>query len=94
MLTCCMVLSSTTIQCQQNNGADLYKASILTPVNSFLSDVEGPAVDNEGILYAVNFQKKGTIARISDSGEISLFLTLPEGSVGNGIRFDSHGNML
>ena len=94
VLICCIALFPTGIQCQQNNGTDQYKSSILTPVNSFLSDVEGPAVDKEGNLYAVNYQKKGTIARISDSGEISLFLTLPEGSVGNGIRFDSHGNML
>lgn len=94
VLICCIALFPIGIQCQQNNGTDQYKASVFTPVNSFLSDVEGPAVDKEGNLYAVNFQKKGTIARISDAGEISLFLTLPEGSVGNGIRFDSRGNML
>lgn len=73
---------------------ELFKASVLTPVNSFTSDVEGPAVDKNGVLYAVNFEKQGTIGKILDDGTTTVYLTLPEGSIGNGIRFDSHGNML
>lgn len=79
---------------QQKAATEMFKASVLTPVNSFTSDVEGPAVDKHGVLYAVNFQKQGTIGKVLDDGTASIYVTLPEGSTGNGIRFDSHGNML
>jgi sugar lactone lactonase YvrE len=39
-------------------------------------------------------EREGTIGQVLPSGESSIFLTLPEGSVGNGIRFDSKGDML
>lgn len=56
--------------------------------------MEGPAVSASGVLYAVNFAKKGTIGQVTPSGKASLFVNLPAGSVANGIRFDSQGNML
>ena len=55
---------------------------------------EGPAIDKDGNLYAVNFSREGTIGKISSTGEGSVFLELPNGSVGNGIRFSSKGDML
>jgi len=64
------------------------------PVNSFTGGVEGPGVDKKGILYAVNYDHEGTIGMITPEGKASIFVELPKGSVGNGIRFDSHGNML
>lgn len=79
---------------QTNTSKELFKATILTPVNSFTSDVEGPAVDRNGVLYAVNFQKAGTIGKIAEDGTASIYVTLPKGSVGNGIRFNSKGEML
>lgn len=45
------------------------------------------------MVYAVNYKEEGTIGRMLPSGEADLFLKLPEGSVGNGIAFDSYGNM-
>jgi gluconolactonase len=71
----------------------LYKASQFTPVNSFTSGVEGPACDRAGNLYAVNFERQHTIGKVTPSGESSVFLELPRGSIGNGIRFDSYGDM-
>ncbi|MES1225116.1 MAG: SMP-30/gluconolactonase/LRE family protein [Bacteroidota bacterium] len=68
-------------------------SSILTPVNSFTNGVEGPAVDKEGNLYAVNFNHQGTIGKITPAGESSVFIELPEGSIGNGIRFNKKGDM-
>src|SRR5688572_12936740 len=69
---------------------ELFKSSVVTPVKSFTSGAEGPAVDNDGILYAVNYSKEGTIGKIMpSSGEASVFIELPNGSVGNGIRFSS-----
>jgi sugar lactone lactonase YvrE len=59
----------------------------------FTKGIEGPAVDSHGNLYAVNFNKEGTIGKVSSNGKPSLFATLPEGSIGNGIRFDKLDNM-
>lgn len=79
---------------KSNVSGELYQASDLTIVNSFTSGAEGPAVDGEGNLYAVNFSREGTIGKITPAGDTSLFLVLPGGSVGNGIRFNSKGEML
>ena len=75
-------------------GQQPYKASVLTEKGGFPSGIEGPAVDQNGVIYAVNYGRKGTIGQVTPSGEESLFIELPKGSVGNGIRFDSRGNML
>jgi gluconolactonase len=72
---------------------NLYQPAPFTPANSFTSGAEGPAVDKEGALYAVNFAKEGTIGKVSETGAGSLFVELPNGSVGNGIRFNSKGDM-
>ena len=84
-------VSSKTTRSENNN---LFKSAEFTPVNSFTHGVEGPAVDKFGNVYAVNFSHEGTIGIITPSGNPSLFVELPDSSVGNGIRFDSHGNML
>lgn len=73
---------------------ELYKSTALTPDSSFTGGAEGPAVDKAGNLYAVNYAKEGTIGMITPTGEKSIFLELPNGSVGNGIRFNSKGEML
>lgn len=64
-----------------------------TPVNSFTDGVEGPGVDRTGNLYAVNFARQQTIGKVTPEGEASLFLELPDGSCGNGIRFNRAGDM-
>ncbi|CAG5004743.1 hypothetical protein DYBT9275_03436 [Dyadobacter sp. CECT 9275] len=58
-----------------------------TAEGEFTSNCEGPAVDAEGNVYAVNFARDGTIAQVSKKGRTSFFVTLPKGSTGNGIRF-------
>ncbi|MBO9632229.1 MAG: SMP-30/gluconolactonase/LRE family protein [Chitinophagaceae bacterium] len=95
-LSCSMAaLVITLAACAQTKASkELFKATILTPVNSFTSDVEGPAVDRNGVLYAVNFQTVGTIGKVAENGTASIYVTLPKGSVGNGIRFNSKGEML
>ncbi|MAS96669.1 MAG: hypothetical protein CMO55_26055 [Verrucomicrobiales bacterium] len=60
---------------------------------AFTSGIEGPACDKEGNLYVVNFGEQGTIGKISPQGEAELWVKLPEGSTGNGIRFDADGQM-
>jgi sugar lactone lactonase YvrE len=72
----------------------LFTSVAFTPVNSFTSGAEGPAVDKHGILYAVNYSREGTIGSVDNAGQASVFIDLPNGSVGNGIRFASDGSML
>ncbi|NNK30547.1 MAG: SMP-30/gluconolactonase/LRE family protein [Flavobacteriaceae bacterium] len=64
-----------------------------TAENVFTAGIEGPAVNSDGQLFAVNFEKEGTIGVVNEAGEGKVFLELPEGSIGNGIRFDSNGDM-
>src|SRR5665648_756151 len=78
---------------QESGSHELFKSSVFTPVNSFTSGVEGPAVDKSGIVYAVNYNHQGTIGKVKPEGVASVFIELPGGSIGNGIRFDSNGNM-
>ncbi len=65
----------------------------LTKEHAFTSNCEGPAVDKSGNLYVVNYIKDGTIALIRRHKSPAIFVTLPEGSVGNGIRFNKTGEM-
>ena len=78
---------------QQPVADDLFKSSAFTPNKSFTAGAEGPAVDRAGMLYAVNFAREGTIGQVTPSGKASLFIELPTGSVGNGIRFNKRGDM-
>jgi len=60
---------------------------------SFTKGIEGPAVNENGDVFAVNFEREGTIGIVNKKGEGSVFLSLPNNSIGNGIRFDLEGNM-
>ena len=73
---------------------ELFTSKVLTDSGLFTPGIEGPACDKDGNIYAVNFEKKGTIGKVTPDGNCSLFVELPEGSVGNGIRFNSKGEML
>lgn len=64
-----------------------------TQEGSFTDGIEGPATDKAGNIYAVNFQEQGTIGKTTPNGESTIFLKLPNGSIGNGIRFGKDGTM-
>lgn len=66
----------------------------LLPENSFTSGIEGPATDKYGNIYIVNFQKEGTIGKITPTGKATIFTTLPAPSVGNSIRIQKNGNLI
>lgn len=73
-------------------------SEIFVKAGTFHSEIEGPATDKDGNLYAVNFgggadEHKGTIGKVTPAGNTSLFLRLPPGSTGNGIQFDRDGVM-
>ncbi|QTL35546.1 SMP-30/gluconolactonase/LRE family protein [Pseudoalteromonas viridis] len=84
LLASCIAHQSTT---------NLYQAQDWVTDGVFTDGVEGPAVDRNGVLYAVNFAQQGTIGQVSGRDKANLYLTLPKGSTGNGIRFDPQGNM-
>lgn len=75
------------------NSIQTYQTSDWITDKVFTQGVEGPAVDKFGHLFAVNFEKEGTIGKVTAKDEASLFITLPKGSTGNGIRFDNNNNM-
>ncbi len=68
---------------------DIFVAQEFTPINGFTSGIEGPACDADGNLYAVNYARQHTIGKVTPDGTASVFVELPTGSIGNGIRFDS-----
>jgi gluconolactonase len=74
-------------------GEELWKTTPLTEPKSFTAEIEGPAVDRDGTIYAVSFARKPTIGRITPDGKAELFLEFTNGSLANGIRFDRKGRM-
>jgi sugar lactone lactonase YvrE len=102
-LLCVVLASLATGGCQsaeENPSAagkadeELFVSRVLTPPGSFTAGVEGPAVDAEGALYAVNYERGQTIGKVTPAGSTSVFVELPDSSIGNGIRFTSAGAML
>ena len=74
-------------------GAEtLFTATPLTH-GDFTLGIEGPACDRQGNIYCVSYREARNIARVTPDGHAELFVTLPEGSTGNGIRFDRKGVM-
>ena len=72
---------------------ELFVSYEFTPANGFTSGIEGPACDADGNLYAVNYERQHTIGKVTPNGKASVFVELPPGSIGNGIRFNSEGFM-
>lgn len=91
LLLLAALLTSTTAIAQKSESP--YQPKDLTAEMVFSKSIEGPAQGPDGILYLVNFERKGTIGQIDKQGTPSLFVNLPEGSTGNGIRFNRKGNM-
>ena len=73
---------------------ELFISHPFTERDGFTSGIEGPACDAEGNLYAVNYARQHTIGKVTPAGKCSVFVELPNGSIGNGIRFNSAGSML
>ena len=73
----------------------LYESRQVTPSGEYTGGIEGPAADLDGNLLVVNFGRPGTIGMLAAGGSHSeKFIDLPQGSVGNAIRFDRNGTML
>jgi len=70
----------------------LFTATPLT-TGDFTTGIEGPACDRAGNLYCVSFREARNVAWVTPDGRAELFVALPEGSAGNGIRFNREGAM-
>jgi len=84
-----MLLAFVFFSCEEKED----KSNDFTQEWLFTKGIEGPAVDSKGNLYAVNFQREGTVGLVDSEANASLFVDLPEGSIANGIRFDTEDNM-
>ncbi len=71
----------------------LYVSQNFTVPGTFTGEAEGPAVDKAGNLYAVSYEYKETVGKVSPCGEASIFIKMPKGSTANGIRFSSNEEM-
>jgi len=93
-----LLLCELAAACLTLTSANAQQASLqsrqVTPAGEYTFGIEGPAVDERGNLYVVNFGKPGTVGKLATGASQSeLFAVLPEGSIGNAIRFDSDGRM-
>ena len=75
------------------DAAPLFVAEPVTEPGLFTGGIEGPACDRDGNLYAVSFGEKRTIGLVTPDGKAEKWIQLPEGSNGNGIRFNQAGEM-
>jgi len=97
ILFCLLAAAST--QAAEKDSEKLWTSTAVTPEGAFTTGIEGPNSDAAGNVYAVNFEKQGTIGRTTADGKAELFVTLPKlgpkmtQSVGNGIVFDRAGMM-
>jgi gluconolactonase len=88
----CAACEPTAYGAEQPKDA-LFVAHPFTQPGEFTPGIEGPACDARGNVFAVNFRTEGTIGIVTPQGHGDVYVTLPRGSVGNGIVFDRKGNM-
>jgi streptogramin lyase len=79
---------------QSDLKEQVYYPLPLTLDHAFTEGIEGPASDSQGNVYAVNFLKQQTIGKVDRWGNGSLWANLPDRGTGNGIVFDSQGDLL
>src|SRR5262245_45879101 len=90
--SCCLVTCLASPRAHPGEEAP-WVATPLTEPGRFTPGIEGPACDRTGDIYAVNLEREGTIGRVKPDGKTEVFITLPEKSTGNGIRFGRSGDM-
>jgi sugar lactone lactonase YvrE len=72
------------------------RTTVFTEPHTFTAGIEGPACDAAGNVYAVcvKADAPNTIGKVSPAGEVGLFLTLPAGMNGCGMRIDPTAGVL
>ncbi|MNS49546.1 hypothetical protein D3C72_821560 [compost metagenome] len=76
-------LASLSACASQPAHEALFLTTTLTPAHSFTKGIEGPAVDADGNIYAVNFARQQTIGKVRPDGSGEVWLTLPGTSIAN-----------
>lgn len=76
-----------------NNGS-LFQPLDVVEDGMFTAGIEGPSYHENGNIYLVNFRKEGTIGILSPDHQVNELIDLPQGSIGNGIRVHSDGDLL
>ncbi|WP_017907755.1 SMP-30/gluconolactonase/LRE family protein [Xanthomonas sp. SHU 199] len=98
-MRCRPLLAALALLLAASAGAQepLFHARDLVGDGVFTDKIEGPATGPDSALYVVNFAHDGSIGRVqrdaTGRGQATLFVDLPNGSIGNGIRFDRRGRM-
>lgn len=101
---CCALLTcGLLIVAAASAGDDLPPASAVKPelYATGFAFAEGPALDEAGNLFVVNYRIKGTIGRITPDGSASIWCDLTELSPvegrrpqANGLKIDSQGRLI
>lgn len=81
---------------QRTPAETLYVSEPITQQGLFGKSIEGPAVDRDGNLYFVHNLERGTVGtvvKMEPNGKPQMWIELPQGVVGNSIRFDREGRM-
>lgn len=97
------IANSSQIEVSSSSGQELssenkvpdvlFETSDYTEAVFVPTEIEGPAVDQSGNLFVVNIKDPeewdvyGTIGKVATDGSTEVFVRLPEGSKGNGLRF-------
>jgi sugar lactone lactonase YvrE len=90
----CAFLFGAVVMPSDAAQTSLFESRQLTPSREYTFGIEGPAVDAAGTLYVVNYQKQGTIGKVSPGEAHSeIYAELPPGTIGNAIRFSRDGRM-
>ena len=93
-LLLCAIAGTSVIASSSIAEEAKFQSRQVTPAGEYTFGIEGPAVDQGGNLYVVNFGKPGAIGKLAaGASQSELFAILPEGSIGNAIRFDREGRM-
>ena len=91
-----LVISILFSSCvSKTDSEEVFISTDYAYVGDFTQGLEGPAVDKNGNLYFVNPTKNGTIGKVDGSThKFEIFIdSLPNGSIANGIRFGSAGEL-
>jgi gluconolactonase len=90
------LVGSSSLASSSSSGVLVFPKDVKSTFFSeavFTSGIEGPAVDQNGNLYVVNMEDNSdttglaNIGKVLPSGVAEVFVKLPAGSTGNGLRF-------
>ncbi|MCH8222786.1 MAG: hypothetical protein IH868_05170, partial [Chloroflexi bacterium] len=62
------------------------------PVIANITFAEGPAFDDAGNLYFVNYMTDGTLGRLQPDGTLEVWVHT--GGLPNGAKYDGHGHVV